>query len=209
MERDCDVLVVGGGLAGVSCALRVAETDKSVLLVERRPALGWESTWAGQLDYSGIGSPIAQRIADELARVRGLRDDVADGPVVEIALDRLLARAGVSVLLYSYPVQLLYQDEYAYGVLLASRCGEQTVRARVIVDATEEATLWSQTGVQGIPQQVAGRYSFFMNHAARSQRGGLSLPLDLGDGGTGVRRTLKPALEPTSFMNLGVLIPNA
>ena len=179
MKTDCDVLIVGGGLAGVSCALRAAETGRSVLIVERRPALGWESTWAGQLQYAGIHSPIARRIADELTRVGGLCDGVADGPVIEIALDRMLWQAGASVLLYSYPVQLLYRDEYAYGVLLASRCGEQTVRAGVVVDATEEAVLWSQTGVQaGVLEPPRGLYSFFMNHA----QDGLPLPLDLGDG---------------------------
>ena len=62
MKTQYDVLIVGGGLAGVSCALRVAETGKSVLLVERRPALGWESTWAGQLDYDGHA--LAHRAAD-------------------------------------------------------------------------------------------------------------------------------------------------
>jgi alkyldihydroxyacetonephosphate synthase len=35
------------------------------------------------------------------------------------------------------------------------------------------------------------------------------LPLDLGDGGTGLLRTLKQALDPTGFMNPGVLIPDA
>ena len=156
MQTEVDVLIIGGGLAGVSCALRVAETGRSVLLVERRPALGWESTWAGQLDYGG--DALAHRAADRgradprgrAARRRGRWPRVADGPVVEIALDRHAAAGRASsVLYYCYPVQLLYQDEYAYGVLLASRCGEQTVRARVIVDATEEATLWSQTGVAG------------------------------------------------------------
>ena len=35
------------------------------------------------------------------------------------------------------------------------------------------------------------------------------LPLDLGEGGTGLLRTLKQALDPTGFMNPGVLIPDA
>ena len=127
MQSNYDVLIIGGGLPGVACALRVSETGRSVLIVERRPALGWESTWAGQLEYDGVHTPVAQRIADQLTRVNGLVDGVADGPIVEIALDRMLQQAGVEVLYYSYPVQLLYQDAYAYGVLLASRC--ETVKA--------------------------------------------------------------------------------
>jgi alkyldihydroxyacetonephosphate synthase len=35
------------------------------------------------------------------------------------------------------------------------------------------------------------------------------LPYDLGDGGTALLRTLKQALDPTGFMNPGVLIPDA
>jgi alkyldihydroxyacetonephosphate synthase len=35
------------------------------------------------------------------------------------------------------------------------------------------------------------------------------LPLDLGDGGSGLLRSLKQALDPTGFMNPGVLIPDA
>jgi alkyldihydroxyacetonephosphate synthase len=35
------------------------------------------------------------------------------------------------------------------------------------------------------------------------------LPHDLGDGGTSLLRTLKQALDPTGFMNPGVLIPDA
>ena len=179
MQNQYDLIVVGGGLAGVSCALKAAQAGQQVLLTERRPALGWESTWAGQLDYGGVHSPIARDVVAELDRVGGLRGDTADGPIVEIALDRLLREAGVSVILYAYPVRLIHEGEYAFGALLASRCGELDVRGKVIVDATEEAVLWSQTGLHAsAPSAVAGRYSFFMNHV----QDGLSLPLDLGDG---------------------------
>jgi len=76
---------------------------KKVLLVERRPAPGWESTWAGQLDYGGPSSPVARRILDETSRVGGMRDRTVDAPVLEMTLDRLAQETGVSVLFYSYP----------------------------------------------------------------------------------------------------------
>ena len=81
MQTNYDVLIIGGGLPGVACALKVAETGRSVLLVERRPALGWESTWAGQLVWEGMQALVAQRVADELTRVHGLKDTIADGPI--------------------------------------------------------------------------------------------------------------------------------
>ncbi|MEA2792404.1 MAG: hypothetical protein QOG73_4810, partial [Acetobacteraceae bacterium] len=39
-ERDCDVLVVGGGVAGLSAAIAAAEAGASVVLLDERPAPG-------------------------------------------------------------------------------------------------------------------------------------------------------------------------
>ncbi len=179
MNAEYDVVVVGGGLAGVACALALAHRGKQILLVERRPALGWESTWAGQLDYGGIRSPLTRQILQEVERVGGMNGNVVDGPILELVLDRLVRSAGISVLLYSLPVRLVFEEEVALGVVVASRSGEQFVRGRAIVDATEEALLWKQTEL--IAEElgpVPGRHSFYMNHAERD----LALPLDMGNG---------------------------
>ncbi|MBM3212700.1 FAD-dependent oxidoreductase, partial [Candidatus Poribacteria bacterium] len=37
-----DVAIIGGGFCGFSCAVKAAWNGKKVLLVEKRPALGWE-----------------------------------------------------------------------------------------------------------------------------------------------------------------------
>ena len=155
MQNERDVIVVGGGLAGVSCALRIAESGKTVLLVERRPALGWESTWAGQLSFQGANSSIAQRIRTEVDHAGGVREDIVDAPILEIALDRLIKSANISLLLYTYPLRLVYEGETAFGVVLGNRNGEQVVYAKAIVDATEEALLWSQTNEQATSPAVA------------------------------------------------------
>ena len=179
MKDEFDIVVIGGGLAGVGFALAAAESGNEVLLVDRRPALGWESTWAGQLDFSGARSPLVLEILKELRRAGGLEDGVADGPIVEMALDRLVRRAGVQVLLYSYPVRLVFERETALGVVICNRSGERLVRGRVIVDATEDALLWTQTETKReVEDSVPGRFSFFMNMVEP----GLDLPVELGDG---------------------------
>ena len=45
-EQLWDVLVLGGGVAGVAAAVEAAGAGRRTLLVERRPTLGWEVAWA-------------------------------------------------------------------------------------------------------------------------------------------------------------------
>ena len=54
---EYDVAVFGGGLSGVAAALTAAEKGHRVLLVERRSALGWETTCAFQCDLPEGDSP--------------------------------------------------------------------------------------------------------------------------------------------------------
>lgn len=179
MKNEYDVAVIGGGLCGFACALKAAQNGKKVLLVERRPALGWESTWAFQLDFDKANSTVARGIKDELCRVGGLRQNRADAPILEMVLDRLAEETGVSVLLYSYPVRLIFEDDVVFGVVISNKSGEQIVKAKVIVDATDEALLWRQTDVKfrGSPGTSSAKQTIFFNHA----EGEMELPLNLSD----------------------------
>jgi flavin-dependent dehydrogenase len=180
IENLYDMAVIGGGLCGFAAAIRAARNGKSVLLVERRPTLGWESTWTCQLGFDGSDSHIARRITDELSKAGGFKHGRADAPILEMVLDRLTEEAGVSVLLYSYPVRLIFEDDLAFGIVVGNKSGEQIVKAKVTVDATEEALLWRQTDVKAQRSIPGARQSFFFNHA----EGEMQLPLDLGDGVT-------------------------
>jgi sarcosine oxidase subunit alpha len=40
MHHNCDVLVIGGGLAGLTAAIEIAKTEKSIILLDERPSLG-------------------------------------------------------------------------------------------------------------------------------------------------------------------------
>ena len=178
IENIHDIAVIGGGLCGFASAVKAAQSGKSVLLVERRPALGWESTWACQLALDNSDSTIAQSIADELTKAGGLKQNRMDAPILEMILDRLAAEAGVSVLLYSYPVRLIFEDDVALGVVIGNKSGEQIVKARVIVDATEEAILWRQTNINAQTAAPPARQAVFFNNAD----GEMELPLKLSGG---------------------------
>lgn len=169
-----DVIVVGGGLCGVSCAVRCAWEGKKVLLVERRPALGWESTWAGQNNFSRDNSKVLRRIIELLENVGGLRDNLVDPPILEMVLDRIIDEANVDLLLYSYPVRVISDGKYALGVVLGNKNGEQIKTGRIIVDATEEALLWRQFDDEAHPNDlIPSRYNIFFNNVE------MELPLEI------------------------------
>lgn len=173
-----DVAIIGGGLCGVACAIKLASNGKKVIIIERRPALGWESTYACQHNFNGTSNTIAQTIIKKLNSVGGFRNNITDSPILEIVLDRLVKDMGINLLLYSYPVRMIYEGNTAYGVVIGNKSGEHIIHAKIIVDATEEAILWRQTLQTSLYNLPSARQSVFFNHI----EGNLDLPLGLGDG---------------------------
>jgi sarcosine oxidase subunit alpha len=71
-----DVLVAGGGPAGMAAAVSAAAAGARVLLVEEEPELGGHLRWGGK---------------DELAALRELREAVAWQPGIEVLADSVVA----------------------------------------------------------------------------------------------------------------------
>ena len=72
-RRECDVLVVGAGPAGIAAACRAAECGRSVLLADENPACGGQ-IW--RADRSSAGTPAA---AEWLARLAASRVEILPG----------------------------------------------------------------------------------------------------------------------------------
>ncbi len=181
MDKIYDIMIVGGGLSGFACAMKSAQNGKDVLLVERRPVLGWESSWACQLNFHGECKSVAKTIRNKLDSVGGLKNNRTDAPILEISLDRLAKEHGISVLLYSYPVRLIADDDTAFGVVIGNKSGEQILKARTIVDATEEALLWRNTlsyQKDISNEDISSKHIIFFNHA----EGEIKFPISLGEG---------------------------
>src|SRR5437660_11785593 len=88
-----DIVVVGGGPAGIAAAVRAAETGASVLLVDDNPSLGGQ-IWRGAEDNSSLR--VARSWRERLKRspaqvLRGFR--IFDQPVPGV----LLAESAESV----------------------------------------------------------------------------------------------------------------
>ena len=73
IKGKCEVLVAGGGIAGIAAALAAARTGADVLLLEREYILGGLGTAGIVTIYlplcDGMGNQVSFGIAEELLRL--------------------------------------------------------------------------------------------------------------------------------------------
>ncbi len=97
VAAECDVLVVGGGPAGLGAAMGAAEAGAEVILVERFGFLGGNATAALVMPlmsfHTQAGAPAAQRAADLMPADHGPGDPAVQGTLKRL-LGRLVAAGG-------------------------------------------------------------------------------------------------------------------
>jgi hypothetical protein len=157
-----DVVVCGGGAAGIGAAVGAAKTGARVCLVEKYGFLGGAATNAQVLSYCGLFTrgEVPERavggVADELlAGLRGLGLDamphrspttgnwivLLDPEVLKLALDRIVAAHGIDVLLHTRVAAATRTGVAVEGVTLAGMDGRHHVLAEAFVDASGDANL--------------------------------------------------------------------
>lgn len=162
-----DVLVVGGGSAGVGAAVGAAQAGCRVLLLERNPYLGGQATHASLPTYCGFFTQgehftqtvagVGQMVLDGLAArgfyhgpCRTMRTGtvivVLDAEAVKAVLDECVTAAGVDVLLHAQLVGAQSADGRVTAVECVDDAGRFTVHAKTYVDATGEANLAALAG---------------------------------------------------------------
>ena len=170
---EADVVVVGGGLAGVSAALAASRCGAKVILLEKSCILGGQATLGLVCIYlpidDGAGHKIYGGQAEELLHVciRYGYDDLPECwrsgpdtvehptgryrstfniPAAVCALDELMEDAGVEVVFDTAFCAPLMEDRRCRGVIVENKSGRSVYLGRMFVDATGDSDLLFRAG---------------------------------------------------------------
>jgi len=164
-----DVLVVGGGPAGVGAAISAARLGAKTLIVEQFNCLGGVATSGGHNHFSlytawsDFDTPIVGGVAEEM-RSRILAEGIGtyrsgcidfDLEGVKFLLDRMAAEAGVQVLYYTFYCDTLVEDGKVIGGIVQNKSGRQAILAHRVVDCTGDGDAAFHAGAsfwQGRPE---------------------------------------------------------
>ncbi|WP_299346665.1 FAD-dependent oxidoreductase [uncultured Maritalea sp.] len=90
-ERMADVVVVGGGIAGLQAAISAAELGRSVSLLERAKRLGGMCDYYGQADDEEAPRSLISRLVDEINAHKAISVELGID-VLDIRPNRILAK---------------------------------------------------------------------------------------------------------------------
>lgn len=171
-----DVLVLGGGTAGVVASIQAARLGARTLLVEKNALLGGTMT-AGGVAFPGLfhawGKPIIAGIGWNLVQECAHLSNMTlpdfslpdrkhweqqvrlDGNLFAALCFEAVVEAGVQPLLHAMPAEVIPLPDGGWSVPLCTKDGIRLVEASVVVDATGDANAVAMAGgLLRVPEAV-------------------------------------------------------
>ena len=178
MKYQTDVLIIGGGPAGVCAAIAAARMGVSTVLVE-------EGGFCGGMATRGLVGPFMTCYDAEGKEmiIRGLFEEIVDRMVasgfaihpaevmggtaftswikvghdhvtpfeaegLKLILDEMLMEAGVKVLYHTTFLQPIMDEKKITGAVVASKSGIQGISAKMVIDATGDGDVAYRCGAE-------------------------------------------------------------
>jgi hypothetical protein len=166
--RKADVVIAGGGVAGVAAGIAAAREGADTLIVERYGFLGGMFTGGNMsvLAVPPIGG-IWKEVVDRLMKIGGARycpDDPANYPIFhnsdessiytipydnEMAkwvLDEMANVAGVKLQLHTFITGALTEGGTVRGITAVSKSGLMIIEGNIVIDATADGDVAASAG---------------------------------------------------------------
>lgn len=151
---EVDLLVCGGGVAGVAAAYSAARNGAHVLLLEKYPFLGGLVTAALVITTppltNGINIELCRRLTQKNVYKRCRHSGEAteseelhamDPEILKYELIQMLLDQKVDLLLHTYVVDTIMEGNRIKGVIIETKAGRQAILTKMIVDTTGDADI--------------------------------------------------------------------
>ena len=158
---EADVVVVGGGPAGVTAAIAAAREGADTILMERYGCLGGMATGGLVLMINQHPAGQCQEWLDRLNKVNGAHDlsktkepgmlrhaVMVDPELLKCILNDMALDAGVKQLLHSWSTAAIVEKNTIKGVIFESKSGRQAVMGKIIIDATGDGDIFASAGAE-------------------------------------------------------------
>ncbi len=157
---NVDVLVVGGGPAGIGAALGAARAGAKTMLVENHSFFGGVAAWALGMQINQVrpfGKPrsvvheaLIQKIlayGDQAVRL-GTHEIWCNVEYLKVAILDALDAAGAGYLVHVRAVDAIVERNRVTGVVIATKRGLMSIRAKAVVDCTGDADVAYYAGAE-------------------------------------------------------------
>ena len=189
-EVSCDVLVIGGGSAGVVAAIQSGRLGAKTILVEIGSMMG------GQATVGGVNSPIQFKL-DGTQRIKGIGWEwiaktvaLDDGtlpesrehwrinvPLYAIMAEELLQQARVEIRYFEAPskverIPFSPEKPFNWGVTTAAMGELRTIRCKQLIDCTGSASVCALAGAERMREKeiMPGTLNYTIKHAIDRKR---------------------------------------
>lgn len=168
-----DVVVVGGGPAGVGAALAATRNGAKTLLVEQYGFLGgmWTSAYVAPIvtthfkdeqvcggllvdvieklrSINGVIGPLKCPYNSDTTFGTGGYITIFDSEKMRYVLFELIQEFGVDLLLHSFCTDSIKEDNKVCGIEVSNKSGKEIILADVVIDATGDADVSALSGAR-------------------------------------------------------------
>ncbi|MGI6653667.1 MAG: FAD-dependent oxidoreductase [Christensenellales bacterium] len=134
-----DVVVVGGGVAGVAAGMAAAKRGMKTIILETFTALGGLATLGLvniPLDFiSGLG----KEMIEELNKINGHWHRNTDPEKHKLVLDRMVKKYGCDVLFQAQVIDSIVEGDAIMGVVIQTKTGPKAIMGKQFVDASGDS----------------------------------------------------------------------
>ncbi len=154
-KEPFDVVVVGGGSAGIAASLAAARNGAKTILIEQHGTLGGTSTLGLCDNFDGIDRSVQGGIFIEmLDRLRAENaalerwEGLYDREILKRIAFELMEKSGVNLLLYAHAVSVVKEDNEIRAVIIEGKSGRLAVTGKVFIDASADADISQRAGAR-------------------------------------------------------------